>query len=363
MIEYLELFKFRRFEHFKLERLGRVNLLVGRNNSGKTSILEAIEILESGGRSDRLFAGLKRRREVLWVQTDDEWKSRYDARRLFHGHRVDRLAIEASSGHLSMALGEREVHEYGPDPWPEDIPSEEISEASRVSAVQCKFIGLSGSDGIVLHEGHGKYLRRLEIGPIGPTAPLHFLSTRAMAHDELVLSYGEIALTAEENTILEALRLLEPKIERMAVVSPRSNGGDRPAVLDNELFVKIEGVDQRVPLGSLGDGIGRVLGLVLALVDAKGGILLVDEIDTGLHYTTLETVWDLLFQMAERLEVQIFATTHSDDCWRALARVIANRGIENVSASIQRIEKDASRAVAFDAEEIVAAAEHHVEVR
>lgn len=67
----------------------------------------------------------------------------------------------------------------------------------------------------------------------------------------------------------------------------------------------------------MGDGITRLFHIILALVNAKNGVLLVDEFENGLHWSVQEKVWETVFQLAERLDVQVFATTHSRDCVQA----------------------------------------------
>jgi AAA15 family ATPase/GTPase len=64
----------------------------------------------------------------------------------------------------------------------------------------------------------------------------------------------------------------------------------------------------------MGDGMRRILTLAITEIVAEGGVLLVDEIDTGLYYRAQTNLWRLLIQTAQRLNVQIFATTHSWDC-------------------------------------------------
>ena len=117
---------------------------------------------------------------------------------------------------------------------------------------------------------------------------------------------------------------------------------------------------KRVPIGSMGDGVWRLLGIALSLVRAERGILLIDEIDTGLHYSVLVDMWRLVYETAKRLEVQIFATTHSRDCYEALASV-AEAGRYDIS--LQRIERGKPLAIAFSEAEIVQAAERGIEVR
>jgi len=118
-----------------------------------------------------------------------------------------------------------------------------------------------------------------------------------------------------------------------------------------------------MPLGSLGDGIRRLLALAICVANAKEGVLLVDEIDTGLHYTTLESMWRVVVETARRLNVQIFATSHSNDCVQALASLQSDEPDVASDVSVHRIERGAAAAVPYTAAEIEIAARHHVEVR
>jgi AAA15 family ATPase/GTPase len=63
----------------------------------------------------------------------------------------------------------------------------------------------------------------------------------------------------------------------------------------------------------------------LKLFGAKGGFFLIDEFENGLHYSIQEKVWELLFEMAERYKIQIFATTHSWDCIESFTKVAVRR--------------------------------------
>jgi AAA15 family ATPase/GTPase len=74
----------------------------------------------------------------------------------------------------------------------------------------------------------------------------------------------------------------------------------------------------------------RVLQLSLKLFSAKGGFLLIDEFENGLHYSVQEKVWALLFEMAERLDIQVFATTHSWDCIESFAKEAVSRDTDGV---------------------------------
>jgi AAA15 family ATPase/GTPase len=127
--------------------------------------------------------------------------------------------------------------------------------------------------------------------------------------------------------------------------------------------VRLSDRDRPVPIGSLGDGIWRMLGLALAIVNTRDGFLFIDEIDTGLHYTAMADMWKLVWETAKRLNVQVFATTHSSDCWRSLATIASEEDAAEDGIRIHRIERDNPQSIVFSEKEIAIAATQDIEVR
>ena len=103
--------------------------------------------------------------------------------------------------------------------------------------------------------------------------------------------------------------------------------------------------------------------MAISLISAKGGVLLIDEIDTGLHYTVMADMWKLIAQTAAELDVQVFATTHSSDCVTSLAEICHPDVEAGSQVTIQRIESGRESAVPYSEAEIRIAAERHIEVR
>ena len=101
---------------------------------------------------------------------------------------------------------------------------------------------------------------------------------------------------------------------------------------------------------------------ILQMLICQPKVLLLDEIDTGLHYTVMEDMWRLVHGTAKRLNIQIFATTHSSDCWKALAAICREPSI-SADATIQHVEKGVKNSKSFTGKEIVIAAERGFEVR
>ena len=184
---------------------------------------------------------------------------------------------------------------------------------------------------------------------------------------QLLQLWNSIVLTPDEDRAVAALKILEKSVERIAQVQvgpmmyPGMMGYSMPG--RGGFFVRLLGSEKRIPIGSFGDGMWRMLALAVALARAKDNILLVDEIDTGLHYTVMADMWKLVNDAAALFNVQVFATTHSYDCVHSLATICSSPGNEDSAITIQRIEPSKKKAVAFTGAQIRMVAERDIEVR
>jgi hypothetical protein len=160
-----------------------------------------------------------------------------------------------------------------------------------------------------------------------------------------------------EERVIEALKIIEPRIERIASVE-----GLRRR---SSIVVKLSDSDRRLPLGSAGDGLKRLLALSLNLIPLRGGgSLFVDEIDTGLHFSVMADMWKLVIETANRLDLQVFATTHSLDCVRAVAWVREKLPADQArDVILHRLEKGSEKTINYTMDELATAAKNHLEVR
>lgn len=102
----------------------------------------------------------------------------------------------------------------------------------------------------------------------------------------------------------------------------------------------------------------------MASVTVKNGFLLVDEIDTGLHYQTQTDMWRLVLEVAQQLNVQVFATTHSWDCVSAFQEALAQSEDSSVGKLFRLSLRDENiRAVEYTADELTIAVRQSIEVR
>jgi AAA15 family ATPase/GTPase len=394
MFRSIKIENFRGFKHFELQQLGRINLLVGLNNSGKTSILEAVQLLCSRTNLEPLTEIMLNRGE--YFRNDDELRgNRYDShldiRHLFFGHEIQsksRFSISCVNGKLRERLigaiepypikkNYSKLTQESPeqlafiDPESEDINLPRfiiIWEQSKPQEKRTSSFQVLSNGGLPLFSGRLESVAFSSSGRSPSKESLksesfrtQFISSSSLNIDKAAELFDQIVLTPNEDLVEEALQIIEPEIERIALVrsertrlSTNNRGG---------FIIRLRDSDQRIPIGSMGDGVWRILTLALAIVCAKGGVLLVDEIDTGLHFSTMSKMWKLIWETARKLDVQVFATTHNSDCWTSLAMIAEEAENTEDEISIQRIERDKGKAVAFSKQEIVIAAERGIEVR
>ena len=147
---------------------------------------------------------------------------------------------------------------------------------------------------------------------------------------DLSSMWDKISLTPLEDIIIKTLQtVLSPEISSMAMLSQSEHSMRRVA------YAKHKDHHSPIPLKSFGDGVNRLFGMILSLVSAKGGVFIIDEIETGFHYSIMPKVWQAIFTLAQELDIQVFASTHSLDCVRAFSEVANND--QNVAGAVIRL--------------------------
>ena len=205
-------------------------------------------------------------------------------------------------------------------------------------------------------------LRRSATGPAGapdiPTVPVELVTPDSLDPDRMRVLWDRVLTEDRESEVVDAMKLLDSDLKSIRFLTSDGLRSDRAGVL-----LGFEGGGRRVPLGSHGDGMRRLLALSLALTQTAHGVLLVDEIDTGLHWTVMEDMWRLVVDTARKFSVQVFATTHSLDCIRGLAALVESCPDVAGEVSIQKIERALHKAVRFADDDIPAIVEQNIEVR
>jgi AAA domain, putative AbiEii toxin, Type IV TA system/AAA ATPase domain len=338
---------FRCFTGLEVRPLETINVIVGRNNAGKTCLLEAIEVLLDGEPS--ALARIAMRREEVEVEDENKFSSP-----------VVRPAV-----HYAFHQGAaREAHDRGwvvsssrPFEIAGEVASYDESQPLHRSFVKATVTLGEEFRGALQWEnwrGEKKYpfdLVDAKSTPFAQRGALFVGSERPSGASSANL-WGQLSGSNAEDGVIEALRIIEPRVKRIGL------GYQPPGV-----FLGLDDDDARYPLGHFGEGVGRLFSLAAYLALSAGRTLLIDDIDTGLHVSTMKKMWELVFTAARKFDLQLFATTHSDDCLRGLAAALAEHPEFHSMVALHRLDLGSPTTTHYDAEEIIRSADANLEVR
>ena len=369
MLESLSIKNFRNFRSLQIGSLARVNLIVGRNNAGKTNLLDAISIYASAADLNWI-AQILRRRELLQKNYEKyhdfiltgEGESVYSS--LFSNWNKsdslnNQIIIESceQKKHVTLRLV-RLVHQSNMNNGNGNIKVLQENEQSEMPIVRgFQTFSPIHKYKMILFDGD----IRLHLPPeLEYFIPFRYVSTRIQRiseSDELNL-WGNISISPLKSIVLDALRIVDDRIIDFNYIACKR--------VENLFIphVRLEGNETPTPLPSLGDGANRVLTVILNLISAKDGVLLIDEFENGLHYTIQEPLWKMIFQIAEQLNVQVFATTHSEDCLWGFSEVLKENGHSGQGKVLRLAEvKSDIVCTSFDSHDIEEVLQKEMEIR
>lgn len=356
----LEISGFRAFDALTVPHLGRVNVFVGPNSAGKSSLLEAMRLLAHAGSPgtivDILISRDELSRRTLGLSEEDVELLNPTILQLFHGLDAESSAqsirIGASGTGPAISIERGWIVRAAPEPVQRFVT---VLENEDLAGGPRRALQIGGADGLyrpVPFQRLASFVREV---PWDPLVPCVHVGAHGLATVEAAELWDRIALTEMEDSVLDALRILAP-IDRLSLIGDFDGKGERKAV------VRVPGSKRPLPLRSLGDGVHRLFGLALALVNARGGVLLVDEVENGLHFSVQDDVWRAVFELAARYDVQVFATTHS---WDTIVGFQYAANISEEEGVLYRLDprQGGITAVAYTEREVEIAAEQRIEVR
>ncbi len=353
MIESLSVKRFRGFAALDIEALDRFNLILGHNNAGKTAVLEAIFLLH-GPTNPELPLRLNALRGIEVVRTDPEemwgwlfYKKRTEGNILLQARtgnnksRTLNITLEPTRQLKNRAL----KHEH----------SRFFSTMSATSVrtdLKLSFTNESGQ-----HFVTRSYIRDAGIAydreKTCPYPDTIFITSRLAHVAENSQRWSALEEAGQAEKLVPHLKRLEPRLNRLMVLVT----GMGP-ILHADI-----GLGRMVPIPMMGEGIGRVLTILLAIASCKNGLVLIDEFDNGLHFSVMTEAWKAVADFSREHNTQIIATSHSWECVRAAHYSFADTS--HYDFRLHRLESNANEAsaVTYDKDTLDSALETGVEVR
>jgi len=349
---------FRCFEELDVGPLAHINLVAGKNNVGKTALLEALW-LHYGYYNPELPMMLNRFRGFNRVKREEFYQD------IFNGFDRDKIIKLTSHDYndetfsLQITVREQYTSHVSLSDRPaiggngDETLSSDVTGQETTSPVQTEVI-FEAKGGIEAHAyvelDNIRFERPKEVKE--PSAI--FQSARTRENFQILASrFGDLEVIKRQTEIVEALSVVEPRLEDLTIRYE----------MDTPVIYGDIGTDRLMPLAYMGDGVGRLLQIVLAIPQARDGALLVDEIENGLHYSVMREVWEVVSNIATAYNVQVYATTHSYECVQAAYQALADKGQDEFA--LHRLERVEGKieAVTYDREMLEAAFELDAEVR
>ena len=349
MFERLTIRNYRGLNDLTIQGLGGINVFTGKNNAGKTTLLEAIWLLCGAGNA-RMAANKHVIRDQDRAKSPRSWAETY-WKPLFSELDTNRDP-EVSGFHsvigdmaLTIAWGRPLMTEVSRDGGEDVLTEASTGERSLIFRYADRKSGKIQSE---VRETADKFKFEQKDNYIPFTVAILQPGSGDVHEDAVVL--GRLRTQKKGDHLLDALRVIEPRMK--SVEDSASSGAPM-------IWVDV-GLKELVPLPVMGAGMTHIARLVLTAARAQDGIMLVDEIENGLHHSVLPNVWRMVERVAEQFNVQVFATTHSFECVEAAQEAIGSDGFR-----LYRLEADdgANRCLTYSPAAIGAAVRHNIEVR
>lgn len=362
MYRALEVRNFRGLRDLTIGHFGPVNLITGLNDAGKSSLLEALFLHASGPLAGQSAMGAIRtaRGQEFLVGPNADLSGFWDS--LFY--RLDTssavtLRAKTDDGDYSVMLAVaegaegsltegRQTGETPPNGAPTlQVTAQHVNQAARVHRLKLSLDNKQAGPDVQAVRlqwrldppADGPYMRGQIIkGEVGPN---------------LVDGYSQLRRRGSDDILVEALKAVDDRIGSLEVLI----ADGRP-----QLHVSIDGF--LLPIELLGDGPVSLAKYLIAIDNARGGMLVVDDIGSDLHHSVLTQMWRTLHRFAERQKVQIFATSHSDECVSAAYEALSKRPDQLVVHRLRRGRDGAAIDVAtYSGQKLGAALEMNAELR
>jgi len=283
-LTYFKVENFKRFESFEMKDLGQFNLIVGDNNVGKTSVLEAL-LAGSPSRIflNRLFVSLRFRNiKENFIYKDLEF------------YLNKRTSSNLNSIVCRLTFGEGKVQTF------------------RLDFNQADFlIQVKDSNDLQTMSNSLDTKVAINLNLNTPFIPFY------KGHDQdLTNFYSRLQENRSvKKSFIKSLNIIVPDLEDIELSSPQPDS--RP-----NLIVYQKHSDSSLPLAMFGDGTLKLFRLLAEIVLNKGERLMIDEIDTGIHFSRFKRFWNVILQSAKDNDVQLFMTTHNEECLKYFKEVI-----------------------------------------
>ena len=337
-LTYFKIENFKKFDSLEVNDIGLFNLIVGDNNVGKTCLLEALLFDEDGQQLlNNFYLALTKRglkfqieeitRKVNGISTTKTIypKENYFKEYIF-GKFDNKIKISNKKNQFTeisiiddfqlagFLTKTKDLPDYNNIKLEENkvgIKSEKENIKDLYSVKGYNFsLTEYAKYGILINQNRKKsFFSIYDYNENILNFPLISFNDTPL-EEETIKIYETLKTKQEKEILLNALKVVNDKI---VGIDFRGNFNDLKSVF----LISYDDKNEFVPLNFLGDGFKRIFYIILKMLSLKGKRILIDEIEIGIHYSKMKDFWINILKVGKELDVQLFATTHSQECIEA----------------------------------------------
>lgn len=344
MFTKIEIERFRGIRHASIEGFKQINLFLGKNNCGKSSLLESL-FLASGLSNPLLPIRVNVMRGYSKARLNDLKLDFYnlDTSRPIH----IRMENEEKRD-LDISLFEQSQNNVSINADDNNILSN-VQEGKYGLKFDFKVNGRHYESQIRFDSANSTEATSIVSDRYAESLRCTYLSPK-YDFNASIQGLKNILQNKDEHFIVEGLKIIEPRVTDFIFA-------------DNEMLVDI-GLAKRIPVNMMGDGARKIVSLLTAVYDCKDGALLVDEISNGFHYSVMGSLWKVLINAAVRNNTQLFVTTHDNDSIKGLRNAALNEFDDIVAAfKLLKTSDDELKAYHYSLESLDYSINQEIEVR
>jgi len=331
-IRNIEIKNFKCFENFKAEGFGRVNLIGGKNNVGKTAFMEACFLIQNAS---------------FWKREKIE-----ENRELFYLEIIKWIILLELNRKRTEFLIEWIKDEF------------ELTNFSKfnISLPQKKFYLEFEENYINPNQGAWNY-GGMELSKYRDNKYFYRIykknSLPQIENTTFITPYNATHYNLSD--MVDTLKI-DGKYESINKFMMEIFNIEKIDIIKNKVMVQQD--NSFKDLNDLGDGLKHSLHIVLSLLVNKDNVIFLDEIENGIHYTNLDKLWEIILTISKQQNIQVFATTHSKECIESYARVAEKLDEEDITmTTMARNLKDELKALVWDRAQFFSEMEQNHEVR
>lgn len=349
----IEIKNFRGIEYLKIDDLSRVNVFLGQNSSGKSTVLESLLMMMGMSNPDMP-------QQINYVRSRG-YSSFADLGYMFHNGNlkvnpefVSEL-FDGSKRHLALEM----TYTFD-DKAQFDLPQGQIPTSETKTFLNT----LKMLFEIEVDQKKSSYESSVTFNQMNQITGKK-IAEGYLEKNTVAFLPADIVLGVPTNDLIELA-----KRKKKDIISKYLSNFDNHIttweILNNVAYIGLDGIDQLMMVNMMGDGMRRYLNIVAASANPMNSIILIDEIDNGLHYSAYKKLWEAIFALATATNKQVFVTTHSKETLYRLNEMLEEHSEYQDALRLYTIANtpnNGHQAYKYTYEGLAGACENNVELR